>query len=85
LYLTEKGKAKRTEAAVLWRDAQRRFDDFFGKDDAAAMRRAMNRVSSREFEESFLGAGTDARGLSPSRTDAKKSSLTAFQRRRRNV
>jgi hypothetical protein len=49
LHLTKKGKAKRDEAAVLWRDAQRRFVAVFGKDDAAAMRRVMNHVSSREF------------------------------------
>src|SRR3984893_15581332 len=70
LHLTKKGKAKRDEAAVLWRDAQRRFEEVFGKDDAAAMRGVMNRVSSRDFEERFLRAGTKGRGSSPSRADA---------------
>jgi hypothetical protein len=72
LYLTEMGRAKRTDAAMLWRDAQRRFDNFFGKDDAAAMRQTMNRVSSREFEESFLGGAKD--GSSPPAQTPKKLS-----------
>jgi DNA-binding MarR family transcriptional regulator len=70
LHLTKKGKTKRDEAAVLWRDAQRRLEEVFGKDDAAAMRGVMNRVSSRDFEESFLRAGTNGRSSSPSRADA---------------
>jgi DNA-binding MarR family transcriptional regulator len=61
VHLTKKGKARLNEAVVLWRDAQRRFDEAFGKADAAAMRELMNRVSSREFEQGFLGAGADDR------------------------
>jgi DNA-binding MarR family transcriptional regulator len=65
LHLTKKGGARREEASVLWRDAQRRVDDVFGKDDAAAMRRLMNRISSSEFEDSFLGGGTNDRSSHP--------------------
>ncbi len=65
LRLTKKGEARREEASVLWRDAQGRVDAFFGKDDAAAMRRLMNRISSSEFEDSFLGGGTNDRSSHP--------------------
>jgi DNA-binding MarR family transcriptional regulator len=65
LHLTKKGQAKREEASVLWRDAQRRFDDAFGKEDAATMRWLMNRISSSEFEDSFLGGGTNDRSSHP--------------------
>jgi DNA-binding MarR family transcriptional regulator len=65
LHLTKKGEARREEAGVLWRDAQGRVDDFFGKDDAAAMRGMMNRISSSEFEDSFLGGGTNNRSSHP--------------------
>lgn len=51
LHLTEKGKAKRAEAAALWRNAQRRVDDFLGKDEAAAIRQVMSRISSNQFAE----------------------------------
>jgi DNA-binding MarR family transcriptional regulator len=65
LHLTKKGETKRDKASVLWRDAQRRFDDAFGKEDAATMRWLMNRISSSEFEDSFLGGGTNDRSSRP--------------------
>ena len=51
LHLTEKGKAKRAEAAALWRSAQRGVDEFLGKDEAASMRQVMNRISSKQFAD----------------------------------
>lgn len=65
LHLTKKGEVTREEASVLWRDAQRRVDEVFGEDEAAVMRRLMNRISSSEFEDGFLRGGTNVRSSQP--------------------
>jgi DNA-binding MarR family transcriptional regulator len=51
--LTALGERKYAEALELWQQAQRRFDDIFGADDSAALRRTMSLIASKDFARAF--------------------------------
>ncbi|WP_429570909.1 MarR family winged helix-turn-helix transcriptional regulator [Paraburkholderia sp. JPY419] len=51
--LTAAGRAKLTEANRLWRKAQRRFEEVYGEERAAALRVALAENYSDEFAEAF--------------------------------
>jgi DNA-binding MarR family transcriptional regulator len=46
--LTSKGKAKWREAVRLWRVAQGRFEDVFGRSEAAALRATLQAIAHHE-------------------------------------
>ncbi|WP_157793018.1 MarR family winged helix-turn-helix transcriptional regulator [Bordetella genomosp. 8] len=48
--LTEAGRAKEAAGRIAWEGAQRRFEAAFGKEDALAMRRVMQRVTTLDLE-----------------------------------
>ncbi|OZI19257.1 hypothetical protein CAL26_16560 [Bordetella genomosp. 9] len=48
--LTEAGRAKEAAGRIAWERAQRRFEAAFGKEDALAMRRVMQRVTTLDLE-----------------------------------
>ncbi len=52
LGLTAVGQARLTIAADKWNDAQREFEQSFGKDDAATLRSALLRVTTLDFDGS---------------------------------
>jgi DNA-binding MarR family transcriptional regulator len=54
--LTPKGLARLAEATALWHKAQSRFDAEFGAKKSAALRRALDLISSDEFAEKFTAA-----------------------------
>jgi DNA-binding MarR family transcriptional regulator len=51
--LTAAGRAKLAEANRLWRKAQRRFEEVYGEERAAALRVALAEIYSDEFAEAF--------------------------------
>lgn len=51
--LTDKGIAKQAELTARWRRAQARFDETFGKEQAAELRRTLELISSPEFANAF--------------------------------
>jgi DNA-binding MarR family transcriptional regulator len=51
--LTALGEARTQEAIKLWQQAQQRFDEIFGAEDSAALRRTMSLIASRDFAEAF--------------------------------
>jgi DNA-binding MarR family transcriptional regulator len=51
--LTAAGRAKLAEANRLWRKAQRRFEEVYGEQRAAALRVALAEIYSDEFAEAF--------------------------------
>jgi DNA-binding MarR family transcriptional regulator len=51
--LTEAGTAKQQELLALWRNAQSRFDQAFGKEKSAELRKALALISSAEFAKAF--------------------------------
>jgi DNA-binding MarR family transcriptional regulator len=48
--LTEAGRAKEASGRIAWENAQRQFEAAFGKEDALAMRRVMQRVTTLDLE-----------------------------------
>lgn len=60
--LTPFGLKKQQEMTVLWRKAQARFENALGKQEAEALRRALNGISEASFAEAFTRAsdGTEA-------------------------
>jgi len=58
--LTASGRAKLAESNRLWRNAQNRFEDVYGKERAAALRVALAEIYSEQFADAFAqprGAG----------------------------
>jgi DNA-binding MarR family transcriptional regulator len=55
--LTPKGLAKLAEGTALWHKAQSRFDAEFGAKKSAALRRALDLISSDESAAKFTAAG----------------------------
>lgn len=53
--LTPKGLAKLGEATALWHKAQSRFDAEFGAKKSAALRQALDLISSQDFAGKFAG------------------------------
>jgi DNA-binding MarR family transcriptional regulator len=51
--LTEKGLTKQSELVDRWRVAQARFDEAFGKEQAAELRRTLALISSPKFAKAF--------------------------------
>ncbi|MGF6447673.1 MarR family winged helix-turn-helix transcriptional regulator [Paraburkholderia youngii] len=51
--LTAAGRAKLAEANRLWRKAQRRFEEIYGEERAAALRVALAEIYSDEFAVAF--------------------------------
>lgn len=51
--LTELGSTTRQELLANWRDAQRRFDDAFGKERGAEIRKALAVIASPDFARAF--------------------------------
>jgi hypothetical protein len=51
--LTAAGRAKLVEANRLWRKAQRRFEEVYGEERAAALRVALAEIYSDEFAVAF--------------------------------
>ncbi|VFR32333.1 Transcriptional regulator, MarR family [plant metagenome] len=51
--VTASGRAKLAESNALWRKAQRRFEDVYGPDRAAALRVALAEIYSDEFAQAF--------------------------------
>ncbi|MEX3894115.1 winged helix-turn-helix transcriptional regulator [Paraburkholderia sp. JPY432] len=51
--LTAAGRAKLAEANRLWRKAQRRFEEVYGEERAAALRVALAEIYSDEFAVAF--------------------------------
>lgn len=47
--LTEAGHVKEAAGRIAWERAQRQFEVAFGKEDALAMRRIMNRITSLDL------------------------------------
>ncbi|CAN7254952.1 MULTISPECIES: MarR family winged helix-turn-helix transcriptional regulator [Ensifer] len=54
--LTPFGAKKQRETTDLWRKAQARFDNALGKQEAEALRRALNGISEASFAEAFTRA-----------------------------
>ena len=52
--LTEAGEERLAQSRVLWKQAQKRFEKAFGKDEAAELREALAKIASTEFAEAFL-------------------------------
>jgi DNA-binding MarR family transcriptional regulator len=52
--LTASGSAKLTQANLLWRKAQARFEKVYGPDRSEALRLALAEIFSDEFAEAFL-------------------------------
>jgi DNA-binding MarR family transcriptional regulator len=52
--LTTAGRAKLTEANLLWHKAQARFEKIYGRDRSEALRFALAEIFSDEFAEAFL-------------------------------
>ncbi|CAM3938477.1 MarR family winged helix-turn-helix transcriptional regulator [Bordetella muralis] len=50
---TPSGLAKLAESNALWRKAQRRFEEVYGFDQAAALRVALAKIYSDEFAQAF--------------------------------
>jgi DNA-binding MarR family transcriptional regulator len=48
--LTEDGKTKEAAGRIAWERAQHQFETAFGKEDALAMRRVMQRVTALDLE-----------------------------------
>jgi DNA-binding MarR family transcriptional regulator len=48
--LTSKGNAKLRASLHLWKEAQRRFEAAFGRDEALALRRSLALISSPQFD-----------------------------------
>ena len=57
--LTPVGTAKQTEVAEGWKEAQRRFDQVFGEDRSAELRRTLALISSPDFANAFGKADSD--------------------------
>ncbi|AXV14980.1 MarR family transcriptional regulator [Neorhizobium sp. SOG26] len=57
--LTPVGRAKQKEVATRWKEAQRRFDEVFGEDRSAELRRTLALISSPEFAKAFATTGSD--------------------------
>jgi DNA-binding MarR family transcriptional regulator len=51
--LTESGLAKQAELVERWKIAQAHFDEAFGKQQAAELRRTLDLIGSPEFAEAF--------------------------------
>jgi DNA-binding MarR family transcriptional regulator len=51
--LTSEGRAKLAESNRLWRKAQRRFEEVYGEEQAAALRAALATIYSEEFALAF--------------------------------
>jgi DNA-binding MarR family transcriptional regulator len=51
--LTETGRARLTASMPLWAEAQERFETAFGREEAAALRRALDRLAAPDFGEAF--------------------------------
>ncbi|MNL48380.1 hypothetical protein D3C87_1712390 [compost metagenome] len=54
--LTPFGVKKQQETTDLWRRAQTRFENALGKQEAEALRRALNGISEAAFAEAFTQA-----------------------------
>lgn len=50
--LSDLGRLRETEGKAQWLKAQKHFEKEFGAEDALAMRRVMQRISSLEFSAS---------------------------------
>ena len=50
---TPSGLAKLAESNALWRKAQRRFEEVYGLNQAAALRVALAKIYSDEFAQAF--------------------------------
>ncbi|RWX75777.1 MarR family transcriptional regulator [Neorhizobium lilium] len=51
--LTAAGVAKQRELLALWQQAQNRFDEAFGREQAEELRRTLAFISSSEFTQAF--------------------------------
>ncbi|MGH6808217.1 MAG: MarR family winged helix-turn-helix transcriptional regulator [Ensifer adhaerens] len=58
--LTPFGVKKQQETTDLWRKAQARFENALGKQEAEALRRALNGISEAAFAEAFARASDSA-------------------------
>jgi DNA-binding MarR family transcriptional regulator len=69
--LTSFGKAKQNEMLGLWREAQDRFDNAFGQEQSAEIRRALALISAPAFAEAFRNKDKE-----PSERDSDQSRIT---------
>lgn len=56
--LTTLGRSTQADVATRWKDAQRRFDEAFGKDRSAELRRTLAFISSPDFAKAFASTGS---------------------------
>ncbi|MTJ80863.1 MAG: winged helix-turn-helix transcriptional regulator [Telmatospirillum sp.] len=55
--LTGAGLQRLTASAALWQEAQRRFEEAFGADDAKVLRATLDRIAALNFGDADCGEG----------------------------